>query len=505
MLLLACFAVASSRNHTHSFAPGVTPRHHHHRHHGSPVRHARLGWSDQCLTRTCDAHKPLLSPVTPLDGAVAVLVFAVAGLAMVGGIGGGGIFVPVLTLLLRFPPAVAAALSQSCIFGAALGALLFNAFAHHPLDRSRPLIDIPVTATLAPTEIAGALVGTQANRMLPPVVILGAMLLLLSATAVHTVRMGLRMRAAERARDSDGCETAGLLLRHPGSGPAGNAVPAGPRGVGINVVVPGAPAPPPDAGAPARPAAPSSDRAATTTAHESGPGRGGRWAAAGRLVLAWVSVLLLLLLRGRHDAPSIIGATECSTAYWALTAAALAGLLCTSASAASALSQAKAGAECGVEWTGRATVSALGQTLVAGIVAGMMGVGGGILLGPLMLRMGFLPQVSTATTATMILLTASSATAAFVLAERSPPDYSIALGLASFAGAYAGKRCFAAMLGGRNSPIVLLLGALIGASVVGVDASGALEVRSEVDRAARTGTAFNGLALLLMRPPCAQS
>jgi len=42
-------------------------------------------------------------------------------------------------------------------------------------------------------------------------------------------------------------------------------------------------------------------------------------------------------------------------------------------------------------------------TLCAGIVAGLVGVGGGMLLGPLMLQMGVLPQVSAATTGTMIL------------------------------------------------------------------------------------------------------
>ena len=50
---------------------------------------------------------------------------------------------------------MAIGLSQSLICGASIGGLLVNAFSSHPLDPSRPLIDLPVTAFLAPAEMAG--------------------------------------------------------------------------------------------------------------------------------------------------------------------------------------------------------------------------------------------------------------------------------------------------------------------------------------------------------------
>ena len=46
-----------------------------------------------------------------------------------------------------------------------------------------------------------------------------------------------------------------------------------------------------------------------------------------------------------------------------------------------------------VKWDGRLAATALLTTLFAGVVAGLMGVGGGIVLGPLMLQLGMLPQV----------------------------------------------------------------------------------------------------------------
>lgn len=47
----------------------------------------------------------------------------------------------------------------------------------------------------------------------------------------------------------------------------------------------------------------------------------------------------------------------------------------------------------------------------AGVIAGMFGVGGGIVKGPLMLHLGVLPEVAAATSATMILFTSCAISA----------------------------------------------------------------------------------------------
>lgn len=73
-----------------------------------------------------------------------------------------------------------------------------------------------------------------------------------------------------------------------------------------------------------------------------------------------------------------------------------------------------------LEWDRGSATRCAAQATAAGLVAGLMGVGGGILLGPLMLHMGVHPEVSSATTATMILLTSSSAAAAFLAAAQAP-------------------------------------------------------------------------------------
>jgi uncharacterized membrane protein YfcA len=58
-----------------------------------------------------------------------------------------------------------------------------------------------------------------------------------------------------------------------------------------------------------------------------------------------------------------------------------------------------------IVWTPETTVYYPLLCAIAGVVAGMFGVGGGIVKGPLMLHLGVLPEVAAATSATMILFT----------------------------------------------------------------------------------------------------
>lgn len=49
------------------------------------------------------------------------------------------------------------------------------------------------------------------------------------------------------------------------------------------------------------------------------------------------------------------------------------------------------------------------QTFAAGVAAGVVGIGGGMVLGPIMLSEGISPQVTTAVNSTLVLFASSSA------------------------------------------------------------------------------------------------
>ena len=80
-----------------------------------------------------------------------------------------------------------------------------------------------------------------------------------------------------------------------------------------------------------------------------------------------------------------------------------------------------------VEWTNKSTILYPTICTFAGVFAGMFGVGGGIVKGPLMLAMGVPPEVAVATSATMIFFTSMSASVIFISFGALPRDYGTGL------------------------------------------------------------------------------
>lgn len=96
----------------------------------------------------------------------ATIVLAVLGLmiAAAGGIGGGGILVPVYILVLHFDPKHAVPLSNITIFGGAITNAFLNSKKRHPIA-DRPLVDWDLILVMEPLTIGGALVGSFIQKV----------------------------------------------------------------------------------------------------------------------------------------------------------------------------------------------------------------------------------------------------------------------------------------------------------------------------------------------------
>jgi uncharacterized membrane protein YfcA len=175
-----------------------------------------------------DNHYPFLW--TDLVGTV--VWFLTAGIAVSCGVGGGGIYMPLGMILLRFAPKQSTGLSQACIFGAGLGGLIINSRKRHPdrhirdtkgvpkgdgsgkilpyeLDKApaeieedrqlyleggdgkrqfytRPIIDYDLALFQAPMELAGAVVGVTVQRLLPDWLFLSIAVVILGLTCFKT-------------------------------------------------------------------------------------------------------------------------------------------------------------------------------------------------------------------------------------------------------------------------------------------------------------------------------
>jgi uncharacterized membrane protein YfcA len=105
---------------------------------------------------------------------------------------------------------------------------------------------------------------------------------------------------------------------------------------------------------------------------------------------------------------------------------------------------------------------------LAGLAAGMFGIGGGMVTAPLMLALGVHPQVSSATSACMILFTSSTSSLRFLVFGYLQLDYAIFCLVLGFVSTLIGQTTMTALLGktGRSSYIAFCIGGVIAISAV---------------------------------------
>ena len=122
-----------------------------------------------------------------------------------------------------------------------------------------------------------------------------------------------------------------------------------------------------------------------------------------------------------------------------------------------------------VVWSRSNTAMYAQMAFGAGIVAGLIGIGGGMVLGPMMLQMGVDPRVSSAVTASMVVLTSSSVAIMYVTTGYITYEYFALFFCVCFAGAYVGKMKIDAYVKKYDmaSMLVLILAIIIGLSVIG--------------------------------------
>ena len=195
------------------------------------------------------------------------------------------------------------------------------------------------------------------------------------------------------------------------------------------------------------------------------------------LVAIWIVIFVLTLLRGGKGVPSLIGITCESPWYivlialqfaWLLAAAIIYGLQLLKKQRERVQVRYPFQADDPV-WDFKALQFFGACTFAAGVLAGLIGIGGGMILGPLMLVMGIHPRVSSASTATMIVMTSSSVAVAFVTSGLVPWSYALFYFMVCFLGAVINKRQIDAYVKrtGRASVLIFILASIILFATIG--------------------------------------
>ncbi|KAI5001545.1 hypothetical protein ZWY2020_026195 [Hordeum vulgare] len=89
-----------------------------------------------------------------------------AALGSIGGVGGGGIFVPMLTLIVGFDTKSATAMSKCMITGAAVSTVYCNLKLKHP-TLNMPMIDYDLALLIQPMLMMGVSIGVICNVIFP--------------------------------------------------------------------------------------------------------------------------------------------------------------------------------------------------------------------------------------------------------------------------------------------------------------------------------------------------
>lgn len=329
--------------------------------------------------------------------------------------------VPIFIIIWEFKPIHAIALSNFTILGASIMNMLMNLSKRHP-DVDRPLIDWDLIMMMEPVTMAGAIFGAYLGKLLPEVFLVTSLVLLLGYTSKTTLEKGISLwnketlaqleegnsalAKAEASKEEATREEEQVSLLGPGDRDGGSdaGLEMGEAcGTSTSQAVDDA-----------------SALAELLDAERSTPLEPVLW-----MVGMFVVVIILNLLKGGNGGnafPSPVGIECGSYAYWGVTGSIFAFVLGVSVVMREKMvakwrlkKQLRYRYQKGdVEWNEYNTVKYPLLCVFAGLCAGMFGIGGGIVKGPLMLEMGVSPLVAAATVAVMIFFTSIAATSSYV-------------------------------------------------------------------------------------------
>ncbi|KAJ8774740.1 hypothetical protein K2173_017186 [Erythroxylum novogranatense] len=370
-----------------------------------------------------------------------------AAFGSVGGVGGGGIFVPMLSLIIGFDPKSATAVSKCMIMGAAASTVYCNLKLRHPtLDM--PIIDYDLALLIQPMLMLGISIGVAFNVLFADWMVTVLLIILFVGTSTKAFFKGIEtwkketIMKQESARHSKSNENAQVEYKPLPSGP-------------------------------------SSDPQKENKEREVSVLENVCWKELGLLVLVWV-VFLALQIAKNHT-------VTCSPSYWVL------NLLQIPVSVGVSLYEAVS------LYKGRRVIASKGDQgtdfkvlqlaiycsfgVISGIVGGLLGLGGGFIMGPLFLELGVPPQVSSATATFAMTFSSSMSVVEYYLLKRFPVPYALyfvaVATIAAFIGQHVVRRLIIIL--GRASLIIFILAFTIFVSAISLGGVGISNMIWKID------------------------
>ncbi|XP_050231332.1 sulfite exporter TauE/SafE family protein 3-like [Mercurialis annua] len=382
-----------------------------------------------------------------------IIGFFGAACGSVGGVGGGGIFVPMLTLVIGFDAKSSTALSKCMITGAAAATVYYNLKLRHP-TLELPIIDYDLALLFQPMLVLGISLGVALNVIFADWTITILLIILFIVTSTKAFLKGVETWKKETSLKK---EAAGRLEYEE------NTI----EEVEENLAVGGS-------------NAAAQGQQIEFKREEVSIMENVCWKELGILIAVWLIILALQI--GKNYSAT------CSAVYWVLNISQIPVAVSVTGYEAISLYKGRrriaSRGEASTDWRIHQLVSYCAIGVLAGIVGGMLGLGGGFILGPLFLEMGVPPQVSSATATFVMTFSASMSVVEYYLLKRFPVPYALYLFavaiVAAFVGQYVVRKLISIL--GRASLIIFILAFTIFVSAISLGGVGIARAVRKMER-----------------------
>ncbi|KAH9618061.1 hypothetical protein KSS87_000605 [Heliosperma pusillum] len=372
--------------------------------------------------------------------------FCGAAFGSVGGVGGGGIFVPMLSLIIGFDPKSATAISKCMIMGAAGSTVYYNLKLRHPtLDM--PIIDYDLALLFQPMLMLGISIGVAFNVIFADWMVTVLLIVLFIGTSTKAFLKGVETwkketvlkKEAARRMELNGTASGGVEYKLLAGGP--NKVGKEPEvSISENVC----------------------------------------WKELSLLVFVWITFLAIQIVKEKT--------ATCSVSYWALNLLQIPVSVGVSLYEAVSLYKGRriisSKGEGTTDWKVHQLVLYCACGILAGMVGGLLGLGGGFILGPLFLELGVPPQVSSATATFAMTFSSSMSVVEYYLLKRFPVPYALYFVAVATVAAFVGQHVVRKLIIilGRASLIIFILAFTIFVSAVSLGGVGVTNMIRKFER-----------------------
>ncbi|XP_024018935.1 sulfite exporter TauE/SafE family protein 2 isoform X2 [Morus notabilis] len=379
------------------------------------------------------------------------LCFIAASISSAGGVGGGGLFIPIMTITAGVDLKTASSFSAFMVTGASIANVVCNLASAIPRFAGKSLIDFDIALLSQPSMLLGVSVGVICNVMFPEWLVTILFAVFLAWSTSKTWRNGVMCWKLE---------TEVKRLRK-GCGELENGLSEDVKLSSIKEPLLG------------------SDHQLRKCQYRL------PWMKLGVVVLIWCSFCFVYLLRGNRYGEGITPIEPCGVGYWLLSSFQIplaivytAWILCRKDSSQNQNLNQKNVME---------NLTQVGQSkklifplmaLLAGMLGGVFGIGGGMLISPLLLQVGVAPEVTAATCSFMVFFSSTMSAFQYLFLGMEHTDVALIFAAVCFVASLLGLVVVQKAIQeyGRASLIVFSVGIVMALSTVLMTTFGALDV-----------------------------